>query len=485
MGDREELAELRRLEQLEARASGAQAPSFPAPSMGGVALNAAMKGVAGTADMFGNAPVNAWNLAQGAYGYGMEAMGHPEAWLNVNVAKQPNLAHRGLEAIGLIRPENEPQTAGQRLLDTGVQGATGMAAGPGGLARNLATGAAGGLAAQTTKELTGSDAAAIGVGLATPFALRGGSHPSANPVRDQTFREGQSAGYKVPPTAVKPSFLNERLESLAGKAAIKQDATARNQAVTDALVAQELGLPKGTALTESSLKQVRDQAAQPYKDIASLSSTAKDALEELKKARFESKEQWNYYHKSGNPEAGTKARQADADVMLYEQVIAHEAQQAGHPELVKALAESRRTIAKTYEAEKALNLGDGSVSAPIIGRSLDQSGVAGKSGNLTVVGKFQQAFPQFMGEGSRTPAAGVSGTDAAMSAGLGLGGYGAAGPVGMLAAGLPLVRGPARTLALSDWYQRRLLGGPPPEPMGDTAMRAALLSRAIAERNQQ
>lgn len=456
----------------------------PSPSAGGMALNSAMKGVAGVADMFGNAPVNAWNLAQGAYGYGMEAVGHPEAWLNVNVATQPNLARRGLESIGLIRPEYDPQTAGERIADTMIQGATGMAAGPGGLARNLATGTVGGLASQTTKELTGSDAAAIGVGLATPFALRGGSHPSANPVRDQTFREGQAAGYKVPPTAVEPSFLNERLESLAGKAAVKQDATARNQAVTDALIAQELGLPKGTPLTESTLKQVREEAAQPYKDIANLSPTAKDALEELKKARFESREQWNYYHKSGNPDAGTKARQADADVMLYDQVIAHEAQQAGRPELVKALADSRRTIAKTYEVERSLNVGDGSASAPIIGRSIDQSGVAGKSGNLAVIGKFQQAFPQFMGEGARTPAAGVSGTDAAMSAGLGLGGYGAAGPVGILAAGMPLVRGPARTLALSDWYQRRLLGGRPPEPMGDTVSRAALLSRAIAERNQ-
>lgn len=455
------------------------------PSIGGVGFNAAMKGLAGTADMFGNAPANAWNLAKGAYGFGMEAAGHPEAWLDVNVTKQPNLARRGMEAIGLISPEREPQTAGQRMVDTAVQGATGMVAGPGGVMRNLATGAAGGLAAQTTKELTGSDAAAVGVGALTPLALRSGSHPSTNPVREQTFREGQAAGYKVPPTAVNPSFVNERLESLAGKAAIKQDATARNQAVTDALVAKELGLPKGTPLTESALKQVRDDAAKPYQEIATLSPTAKDALDLLKQARFDATEQWKFYNRTGSPDAGKQARQLSADAEQYEQIIAHEAQQAGRPELVKALAESRRLIAKTHDVEKALNLGDGSVSAPIIGRSLDQSGVAGKSGNLAVTGKFQQAFPQFMGEGSRTPAAGVSGTDAAMSAGLGLGGYGAAGPVGVLAAGMPLVRGPARNLALSDWYQRRLLGGQPPEPMTDTLSRSALLSRAIAERNPQ
>jgi hypothetical protein len=51
---------------------------------------------------------------------------------------------------------------------------------------------------------------------------------------------------------------------------------------------------------------------------------------------------------------------------------------------------------------------------------------------------------------------------------------------------LPLVRGPARALALSDWNQNRLLkSAVPPEGLGDTAMRSALIAEILAARQQQ
>ena len=455
----------------------------PPPTLGEVARNAAAKGAAGVADMFGNAPANAWNLGQGAIGGIAELAGHPEVWASRSYMQQPNLAHKALESIGLIDPTKNPQTQGQRILDTAVQGGVGGVAGPGGIVRNALTGMTAGAASQYTKEKSGSDAAAIGVGLLTPFAIRAatvGKHPAHTPVREQTFQEGRAIGLKVPPTAINPSFINNKLESIAGKAAIKQDVTARNQAAVNRAATNDLDLPEGTPLTETTYKQFRDDASQPYRDVANLSPHAKDALDELKKARFESKRQWNFFNKSGNPTAQDAAMKADAEVAQYEQMIEHEAQQAGRQELVQALAESRRKIAKSYDVERATNLGDGTVSAPMIGRDLDRAGVGGKSGDLAVVGKFQQAFPQFMGEASRTPAAGVSGTDAASSAFLGTMGYGAAGVPGIAAAGLPLLRSPARAFALSDFYQKRML----PEDLGATFDRSALIARAIAERNQ-
>ncbi len=111
-------------------------------------------------------------------------------------------------------------------------------------------------------------------------------------------------------------------------------------------------------------------------------------------------------------------------------------------------------FAKSYDIERALNLGDSTVSAPIIGRQLDKTGTAGKSGALSIIGKMAEAFPSVMREGGRVPSPGVSGTDAAMSAMLGVGGGAAAGPAGILAAGLPLLRSPARNLVLSPAYQK-------------------------------
>jgi hypothetical protein len=420
--------------------------------MGDVAMNAIPKGVANVAET----PLSMGRLVMKGLA-SLPGAGHLD-WLQ-QAANEPELQARPvLDAAtqaGLHDPAKNPQTPEQRVVDAMVQGSIGMAV-PGGIVKNMATGAAAGGAGQMTKELTGSDAAGALVGMATPFAVRRLANPAAkaaHAVRDQTLREGQKAGYVVPASEVNPSFVQNRLESVAGKAAIKQEAVGRNQAVTNALTAKELGLPRNTPLTESVLNRVRKDAARPYDEIAQLSPTAKDALKELKQARFDANEQWRYYHRSGNPDAGQKARQLSQDVQTYEQIIEQEARQAGRPELVKALGEGRTRIAKTYDVEKALNLGSGDVSAPILGRQLDQAGEAAKSGNLATTGRFQQAFPKFMGEGATSPTPGVSAVEPLSMAGLGMGGA-VLGHSGWLAGGLPLVRGPVRSMLLSPAYQR-------------------------------
>jgi hypothetical protein len=423
-------------------------------------------------------------------------------------------------------------------------------------------------------------------------------------VQAQTLQEGQQAGYVVPPSTINPSFLNNRLESLAGKAAVGQEAAKRNQGVTNALIAQELGLEKGTPLSEATLERVRHQAAAPYREVASMSPAAATKLEELKAARFSANEQFKYYNRSGNPEAGEKARamlakanalerdietiasggtkavpaqpitppgkaevprsalppegnmemllraeKAQADIEIagkergakifqeqmghgstpdviglksatadwykeltkgegklsrkqvesaiakiikdegsdkgvtvervkevllrdheFHQIVAGDvpswiemppgqpaqavAQRLGREDLVEALRASRTKIAKTYDVERSLNLGSGDIAAPILGRQLDKSGLAAKSGRLATIGRMAEAFPSVMREGARVPSPGVSGTDAAAGAILGTLGYGAGGPAGLLAAGLPLLRGPARNLVLSPGFQK-------------------------------
>ena len=350
----------------------------------------------------------------------------------------------------------------------------------------------------------GGAVSAIGQGVKSFF----GSN-KLNPTQQATLKEGQAAGYKVPPSMVNPSGLNNTVESMAGKAAIGQEAAARNQAVTNRVAAKELGLAADTPLTESVLMKVRDQAAEPYRKIAALSPEAKSALEKLNQARFDAKEQWNFYFKSGNPDAGNKARALDVQIAAYERTIDDEAKKiveiygvagspaarsstrpqlattalstgrdvgkpsgvldatkigertAGEVNLLDQLRDARTKIAKAWDIEKSLNLGDSNVSAPIVGRQLDKSGVAGKSGGLATIGKMAEAFPSIMREGARVPVAGVSGTDAAASAILGTLGYGAAGPSGLVAAAMPLMRPIARNIALSGPYQKHLAQGIP------------------------
>lgn len=391
--------------------------------------------------------------------------------------------------------------------------------------------------------------------------------PTMNPTQAATLQEGQQAGYVVPPSTVNPSFLNNRMESLAGKAAVGQEAAKRNQEITNALAVKELGLPKGTPLTERALTNFREQAAQPYRDVSALAPSrlegmkvktiesrqslpgpamgvkvkevrgkpqdifglkseevrdeagnllgmrvgtssrtdaplesvktsvtsrgqdipgpleglkvsvretrSGDLVGQLKDARFNANNYYKHYSQSADPESLKKAQQFSAQVKEIEAKLDDIAGKAGRPELIKALAEARTKIAKSYDVERALNLGSGDISAAIIGRQLDKAGVAGKSGELATIGKMAEAFPSVMREGSRVPSPGVSGTDAAAGAILGTLGYGAGGPAGLLAAGLPLLRGPARNLVLSPGYQQFATQGlsPQRQAMIDALMR--------------
>lgn len=445
------------------------------PSMGQVALNAIPSGIANLI----NTPVTLLNLAK---------MGVSKLNPNYKPELTPNRVMQGMEKVGLVDPAKAPQTAGQRIVDALIQGGIGGALGPGGIAKNAAVGALSGAVGQGTKELTGSDKAAIAAAMITPFLSRAaslGTRPATNPVREATLREGQAAGYVIPPSEVRPSFLNNRLESLAGKAAVRQDAAARNQAVTNVLAAKALGLPTDTPMTPAAIGKVRDEAGLTYGDVAALSPKAGWALDELKKARHEATGHFTHYNKGGDPAVLEKAKQAKGWAGLLEGELANEAQQSGRPELVKALAEARQRVAKSYDIERALNESDASVSAPIIGRNFDKKGSKAVTGELATIGKMAEAYPSVMREGAKVPTAGVSGTDAAAAAILGTMGFGATGPIGLTAAALPLLRGPARELLLSKGYQSRFaVPQAPPESLMNPAARSALIANILAARQQ-
>jgi len=433
----------------------------PAPSTPWVGVNAINKGIAGTADLLLNAPQNFVNLGKAFGGTLATAAGRPD--LAPTPTPPPDFATRAFKATGMIRPELEPVNAGQRIVEAVGQGVGGGVMMPtaslAGALRGMGAGAISGAVGQGTTEATGSPTAGAITGMATPFAMSAaGARAKAlmdeqalrkaeQSVRDRVLSAGQEAGYVVPPSTVNPSFLNKRLEGIAGKAATGQETSFRNQETTNRLMAKELGLKPGTPITEGELERFRENAAKPYEEIKKLSPTAASALKELKETRVDAKNEWAFYGRNQDPRTLAAAKKLDSEVATWEKVLEEEALKANKPELLPELRQARQQIAKSYDIEKALNIGTGDISAPTLARALDNG--APFTGNLRTVAEFGNAFPSSVREGAKVPTAGVSKTEALASLLLG-------GLISPIAAALPFASGPTRSMILSPAYQRQM-----------------------------
>jgi hypothetical protein len=185
-------------------------------------------------------------------------------------------------------------------------------------------------------------------------------------------------------------------------------------------------------------------------------------LEELKELRSDANAYYKEHFRQGTVRSLKKAKNLTAQAKALEDDFEDRAAKAGQPEIVNDMKKARQLIAKTYDVEKGLNIGDSNISARKIGSKLDDVGKKGQSGNLLTIGKMANAFDPVMGDGSKIPVPGVSGTDALASAILSTMGYGAAGPAGLTAAALPFVARPtARNLVLSGPYQKYIAQGIP------------------------
>lgn len=336
----------------------------------------------------------------------------------------------GASAIGAITGlVNPADNMKDRLLNAGVGGV----AGAGG--QYIGNKIAGAL----TSRLSASNAAAE-----TANAL--------NQPKVAALQAGQEAGYVVPPSAVNPSWINKRLESIAGKAAMSQEASVRNQGVTNSLARQAVGVPENVPLSNQALQGIRTAAGKPYQEVSGLSPIAAQDLEALKQARFDMNAYFKHYNVSADPASLAKAKEAQNLASMLEDSLTNEAQSAGRADLIPQLTQARQQIAKTYDLGRALNDTTGDVSAPVIGALLKK----GKplTNELQTVGKFSQAFPQYVRDGAKIPTPGVSKSEAILGALLGSGGAVATGnPMGAALGALPLISGPVRSMLLSKPYQ--------------------------------
>lgn len=332
-------------------------------------------------------------------------------------------------ANGLIQPVEGDQTLGNiakgKTINTAIGGAVGAA---GQFGANKAADFFTKKLADKTAEMTAAQ--------------------TRNSMRDAVLKEGQSAGYVVPQSQVQPTFLSNRLESIGGKAAVKQEATVRNQEVTNALTRKALGLSEDFPISQTALDGIRKTSGKAYQEVASLNPQAAADLEALKVARNEATGWFTAYNRSARPDDLAKAKAARELSDQLEKMLETHAKQAGREELIPALVSARKQIAKTYTVERALNKSTGEVSAPVLGRMLDK----GKplSDGLDTIAKFNQAFPQVSRPAAMTQTPGVSFAEPLTAGMAGLAGQALTGnPLGLMAAGLPLLRGPARSLALS------------------------------------
>lgn len=258
-----------------------------------------------------------------------------------------------------------------------------------------------------------------------------------NVVRNAAVTDAQGAGYIIPPTQTNPSFLNRALEGMSGKIATAQNASAKNQGVTNTLVRQELGLPADAALSGNTLQTLRANAGQAYeaiktlptrfqadaqfaKEIASLgddfAQAAKEfpeiaktdaietlqkalsrpdmsptaAIELVKKLRFDASKNLKSFDDAEKAALGMAQRKAaEAIDSLVERNLAGNQSTAG---MAEAYRQARQLIAKAYDVESALNESTGNVSARVLGRLMEK----GKplTGGLAQAGRFSQAFPK-------------------------------------------------------------------------------------------
>ena len=274
-----------------------------------------------------------------------------------------------------------------------------------------------------------------------------------NQVRDATLRTAQDAGYVLPPSSIKPTAVGNVAESFAGKAALKQEAEIKNQQVTNRLVREELRIPENAPLTQQTLEAVRTQAAEPYRQIAALSPTAGRALQRLRDVRAEANTYHRHYDVTATPDSLRQARALDNQAEMLERLIERQATTAGRPELVAQLRDARTYIAKTWDVERALNLGNGNVDAQIIGRAMDRGRPL--SGNLETIARFAEGPGRlFSREASKVSNPGTSALNMTAAAVLGAEGAQHLGGYGALLAGIPFARGGARSAILSDTYQQ-------------------------------
>lgn len=317
---------------------------------------------------------------------------------------------------------------------------------------------------------------------------------AARATQDAAAVGARQSGYTLPPSTTNPSMTNSVIEGLSGKIKTAQQASIRNQSVTNALVRKALGMADDAPITKESLEALRKNAGaayeavkgvpqpfaadQPFRSMVSAMRTkaeqtakafpslanqeASKILDDLAADTFDpaalveaTKQLRSASSKVLNsPLAAPKdiqvARVQKQAAQALEDLVARNLKGAGLDDLHSAWQAARREIAKIKNVEKALNDSTGNVVA----KKLSQQMAKGSplTGELETVARSASAFPKAMQEVTESMPA-LSPLDFAAAL------FGSAGTGNLVGASGLLARPVARSVILSRPYQA-LMGNP-------------------------
>lgn len=308
------------------------------------------------------------------------------------------------------------------------------------LTRVIGGATTGGAAAGLVDPSQAETGALIGGALPPAMALAGKaggaigraiSGPQVAPEVRQAVTAAREAGYVIPPTQAKPTLANRALEGFSGKITTAQNASARNQPITNELARKAIG---AADLSPQGLAKVRQAANQAYDDLAQVgafqadadfvkaldqagSSTAAmrknfpelankeiDSIVEGLKSRpefdaqstieaikqFRSNASANRISTDPAKKALGKAQSKIAGAL--EDLIERNLEQIGSPELLTNYRSARQTLAKVYDVEKALNPSSGSIDASKLAAQLKKGRPL--TGELKTIAEFALQFPK-------------------------------------------------------------------------------------------
>lgn len=318
-------------------------------------------------------------------------------------------------------------TAGGMAIYSGLLGALEpVATGESGI-ENTAYGVGGGLLGYASGKAIGAGVTAAKNKVAS-LALE----KSQNAARDATLSAGREAGYVVPPSEVKGGLVSNILERYAGKASVAQEASLRNQKVTNQLIRKELGLPDDVPVTPETLMPIKKAAWDVYDQVKNLgvltsdkkfgielgkiakthggslvknsgvddfvaalkqkTISADDAVETIRQLRSDATSHLSPINFDPASRALGKAKREAASALedLIERNIAPG---SGGAELLSAFRDARVTLGKVGTVERAMNESTGDISAKVLARELAK----GKplTGELRKAASFSQAFPRY------------------------------------------------------------------------------------------
>jgi hypothetical protein len=321
------------------------------------------------------------------------------------------------------------------------------------------------------------------------------------------IEKAREANYVIPPTQANSTLLNKALEGFSGKASTSQNASAKNQLITNELAAKALGLPEETLITPELLSNIRNTAGKAYENIKSsgtIKTTPKfiQALDNIAPYKDAVQAAKDFPNKTANPiidlvdslkrpnfdvnsaVAKINTLRTDADKayragdtalgkanksasQVLENTIENHLASTKQTELLDKFREARQLIAKTYSVQKALNPASGTIEASALASQLKR----GKplSNELKDIAEFSLQFPkatQTIEKMGSLPQVSPLDFATGIIAGANTGGAGAASM---------LARPIARSLALSPFVQNRLIQQPNMLPANDASQLARML----------